>query len=234
MELIYCAGGNPRFYQIATDAGFLYGARLPGTTYGPLFFADQEFKAPNRARYMTAVAEHRPHMATVLDWEREEHLPEVLSWAEEIAQWVEVVVMIPKVVGGVERLPRMIGGKPVRLGYSVPTRYAGTELPVWAFADWPVHLLGGSPHAQMKLAHYMDVHSVDGNMMQKMATRWCMSWVPGNAKRYANNRWWPTLKEADGKRWDGDGPYEAFRRSCENIMRAWREIVEVNVDFRVA
>lgn len=221
MDLIYCADGNRRFYEIAKRAGFKYGAQLPGTIYGPLFFADQDWKKPNRKAYMQALAKHRPHMATVLDWECDDQLPEVLSWAEETAQFVGVVVIVPKVIGGIARLPREIGGIQVCLGYSVPTKFGGTSVPAWEFAGWPVHLLGGSPHKQIELYHYFDVVSADGNMMNKMAVQRCQFWVPGNA-RYANDYWWPSLQEADGEKWKTDAPYEAFRRSCENIMRAWR------------
>jgi hypothetical protein len=164
MELIYCADGNRRFAQIAIDHGYLYGAQLPKTVYFPPFFADQCWKKPNRAAYMAALAQHRPHMASVLDLERADQLDEVLSWAEEAAQYVQCVMLIPKVFGIIPRLPRRIGGADVRLGYSVPTKFGGTELPVWEFAGWPVHLLGGSPNAQMELAHYMAVESADGNM----------------------------------------------------------------------
>lgn len=173
IELIYCANGNARFAQIAIEAGFWYGAQLPGTVYFPIQFADQDWKRPNRTAYMTALAQHRPRMASVLDWERQEQLPEVLGWAEEIAQWVEVVLIIPKVFSGVGQLPRTIGGKPIRLGYSVPTRHGGAQLPMWEFAGGPVHLLGGSPQAQMKLLPYLRVVSTDGNMAHKMATKFC-------------------------------------------------------------
>lgn len=228
-ELIYCANGNGRFAQIAIDAGFTYGAQLPGTVYHPPEFADQDWGHPNRAAYMQALAEHRPRIASVLDWEREEQLLEVLAWAEEAAAFVETVIIIPKVFGGIGRLPRTIGGARVRLGYSVPTRYGGTQVPAWEFAGWPIHLLGGSPHAQMRIRQYLDVighvASVDGNMAMGLARYYCQFWTPGNA-RYASNRWWPTLREANGGRlWnDGaeDAPYEAFQRSCENIMAAWR------------
>ena len=125
-ELIYCADGNPRFAKIAIDAGFFYGARLPGSVKYPIHFADQDWKNPDRARYMVELEKHRPVMATVLDWEQEEQLGEVLSWAEEAAQYVERVLLIPKVIGGIERLPRKIGGADVVLAYSVPTRYGGT------------------------------------------------------------------------------------------------------------
>jgi hypothetical protein len=228
--LIYCGGGNRRLAEIAVAAGFRYGAQLPDTIYpdvAPLWFADQDWREPRREAYMQALAEHRPTQATVLDLEREEQLPEVLEWAEEAAQHVERVVIVPKVFGIIERLPARIGGADVVLGYSVPTRYAGTEVPTWEFGHRPVHLLGGSPQAQMRLAHYLNVVSADGNMHQMFATRFCMFWVPGTA-RYASNRWWPTLREARGGMWgsggpDADAPYEAFRRSCENIAAAWHD-----------
>lgn len=246
IELIFCGGGNRRFYEIATGHGFLYGAQLPDTVYGPLYFADQNWKKPNKDAYLQAIEKHKPIMASILDWEQEDQLPEVLTWAEEAAQFVEVVVIIPKVIGGIERLPRQIGGKPVRLGYSVKTNYGQTPNGIDEFGDWPVHLLGGSPHAQMRLAgldpdqarcsaqqvsffaSHLNVVSADGNMHLGMATSYNQFWVPGTA-RYASNRWWPTLKEANGGKMWGDGrktadaPYEAFKRSCQNIIKAWRD-----------
>jgi hypothetical protein len=213
--LIYCAGKNRRFDEIALGAGYKLGAQLPTTVYYPIYFADQDWKKPNRARYIAALAEHRPFMASVLDWEREEQLPEVLAWAEDAAPYVETVMIIPKVQGGVNRLPRIIGGKPVRLGYSVPTKYGGTQLHVAEFAGWPVHLLGGSPQAQMNLLHYLGVSSADGNMSNRMATTRCQYWVNGNAAG-GHDRYWPQLSG-----WGKDAPYEAFRRSCENIKAAW-------------
>lgn len=223
-KLIYCASGNARFAQIAIEAGFEYGSQLPGTTYYPICFADQNYKKPDRERYIAALADHRPGMATVMDWEREEQLPEVMEWAEEAAQYVTQVVVIPKVIGGIEKLPRRIGGSEVVLGYSVPTRYGATEVPVWEFSGWPVHLLGGSPHRQMDIARYIRVISADSNYAQKLALSHSQFWVNGTGLRYATHRHWPTLKEADGHAWEIDGPYEAFRRSCLNIIHAWSQL----------
>jgi len=222
--LIYCADGNADLADIAIEAGYEYGARLPGTVHRPIYFADQDWRSPDLARYVEALKEHRPGMATVLDWEHDDQLAEVMSWAEEVAPLVETVIIIPKVFSGIGRLPREIGGRQVRLGYSVPTRYGGTEVPAWEFYGWPVHLLGGSPQRQMEIAKYLDVRSVDGNFAQSMAVRHCQFWVNGTA-HYANNRWWPTLREAnDGVKWPGeDAHHEAFRRSCKNIKEAWNE-----------
>lgn len=222
MELIYCANGNKRFAEIARASGFRLGAQLPGTTYFPIWFADQDWKKPSRAAYMAALARHRPALATVLDLERAGQLGEVLSWAEEAAQYVEHVAIIPKYSGAVDALPRRIGGADVVLAFSVPTRYGGTEVPIWEFAGWPVHLLGGSPHAQMQYAAHLraiaEVVSADGNMANKMATTRGQFWTNGDA-RWAKDRYWPKLSEAG---WHGDNaPYEAFRRSCANIAAAW-------------
>lgn len=218
-ELIYCANGNKRFAQIAIDAGYTYGAQLPGTVYFVPEFVDQDWKKPNRGKYMDCLAQHRPRMATVLDLEHDNQLPEVLAWAEEAAQYVtEAVLIIPKAQGIVSRLPRVIAGKAVRLAYSVPTRYGGSSLPLWDFSGWPVHLLGGNPAGQMKLANYMNIISVDGNMPQKMALSNKKFWTSGK-KPYTNS--WTAMMDG-GTYIESDAHYAAFEKSCRNIIRAWR------------
>ena len=211
--LIYCADGNARFAEIAVNAGFLYGAQLPprGLPFLP-YFADQNWKNPNRERYMAELAKYQPHIASVLDWECQEQLPEVLAWAEDAAQFVEVVMIIPKVLGGITQLPRQIGGKPVRLGYSVPTKFGGTAVPYSEFYGWPVHLLGGNPHRQRRLSAFMDVVSLDGNYAQMMAVRYNEFWYKSQ---------WHELSDHGGKI-ENDAPYVAFERSCHNIMAMWQ------------
>lgn len=243
VDLIYCADGNARFAEIAIKAGFLYGAQLPprGLPYPP-YFADQNWKTPDRERYMAELEKHKPYMATVLDWERWDQLPEVLGWAEDAALYVEEVIIIPKVIGGVSSIPRVIGNKPIRLGYSVPTKFGGTLVHPVEFLGWPVHLLGGSPLVQARLgglfslnkprlfsdAEQLNVVSADGNYHHKMATRYNQYFVADGSARYARNPYWPTLREANGGQNWGDGrakadaPYEAFRRSCEAIMKVWK------------
>lgn len=218
--LIFCADGNPRFASIAVEQGFLYGAQLPNTVYTKTcFFVDQDWKSPNREKYMAALREHRPALATVLDLEREAQLDEVLSWADEAAAYVtEAVIIIPKVMGIIPRLPSTIRGKQVRLGYSVPTSFAGTELPTWEFGRRPVHLLGGSPNKQLELTHYLNVQSADGNYSTLMATKYGQFYACNGMAR-VKDRYWPRLSEVH--RIDTDIPYHAFRLSCINILAAW-------------
>lgn len=218
--LIYCADGNPALAALAVAAGWKYGARLPGTVYQPVWFADQDWKNPNRRAYMAALARHRPACATVLDWEREEQLPEVLDWAEEAADHVaESVLVVPKVVGGVSSIPRVVGGRRVVLAYSVPTSYGGSPVPLWELAGWPVHLLGGSPQAQMRLwsqlAVCCEVVSVDGNMAAQQARKG-RTWL----KNQTRKGHWNQLRTLGDDR--QHGVYlECFRRSLEAISEAW-------------
>lgn len=221
VQLIFCGGNNPRFAGIATGTGYLYGAQLPSAVFAPLYFADQNWKRPNREIYMNGLKKHRPHMASVIDFERAEQREEVLSWAEEAAQYAQVIMIIPKVSGEIANLPRKVGNAEVRLGYSVPTKHGGTTVPIEEFAGWSVHILGGNPGEQMRLSTIMDVKSADGNMMMKMANRG-LYWLPG--KNPFKNRW-VSLKEMDGQRWRKDGNYEAFRRSCENIRSRWQSVI---------
>lgn len=220
--LIFCAAKNRQYAEIALQAGFQYGAQLPNTVYYPPYFVDQEHKNPqlDRAAYVAAVAEHRPYMATVLDWYRLEQLPDVLGWAEDVAPHVQEIIIVPKVPGEVWRIPRHIAGKPVRLGYSVPTKYGGTDVPLYEFAGWPVHLLGGDPHRQMALARVLDVRSADGNKWMLQANKRNQVWVPHPVR--ARNRRWPQLQEIGLGHIRQDAPHRAFELSSESIREAWQ------------
>ena len=200
---------------MAVECGFLYGARLPSTVYEKVYFADQDWKEPNREKYMAALSEHQPEMATVLDWEREEQFSDVLSWAAEAAAYVRRVVIIPKVPGLLDAIPDSVNGAEVVLGYSVPTKYGASPVPVWEFGRRPVHLLGGSPHRQMELADYLNVVSCDGNMSHQQAHR-CRFW----SRRRGPKGHWVQLGDTGDMR-DVGANLEAFRRSCVAILEAW-------------
>lgn len=220
-ELIYCADGNASYARVALEHGFTYGAQLPNTVYFQPEFADQNWRKPDRVKYMAALKQYRPRMATVLDWEHEGQADEVMAWAEEAAQYVNTVIIIPKVFGTIPRIPDTVRGKPVRLGYSVPTRFAGTEVPVWEFGRRPVHLLGGSPQRQLALAKYLNVVSIDGNYAAKLA-RVCANFAaPGGSANWANDRHFPQLIEV-GLESPRGRDLLAWRLSCMNIAAAWK------------
>ena len=67
-KIIYCAGGNKRFAEIAINSGFLYGSQLPrDKPHFPIYFADQDWKKPNHVEYLKQISILRPKMATVKD-----------------------------------------------------------------------------------------------------------------------------------------------------------------------
>lgn len=219
-SLIWCADGNYDHSLAALSAGWLYGVRLPHRGIlpdTPLHFADQDWKRPDRIRYMEALRQYRPALATVIDWEEESQLHEVLSWAEEASEHVaEAVLIIPKVPDRIGDIPESIGGKEVRIAYSVPTSYGGSPLGLWELKNRTIHLLGGSPQKQHEIWMYLrgvsDVKSMDGNMAKKMATSRCLYW---DRTRSPTGHWRPL----DG--FDGNGPTECVRRSSLNIKAAW-------------
>lgn len=215
VDLVYCADGNPEFARIAVEAGWRYGAQLPNTVYQPVWFADQNWKKPNLSRYAAAIAEHRPHTATVLDWEREEQFDEVMQWAELVAPFVSRLVLIPKVPGRVSDIPDSICGKPVILGYSVPTSFGGTTCGIWEFGDRPVHLLGGSPQAQRRISRYLRVVSIDGNMAGQQARKG-RTW---RREKGPKGHWFQLRDLGDGRA--RNVPSECFRRSLREIQSMW-------------
>lgn len=211
-RLILCLGGNRRYPPLARRIGYDIGARLPGTVYAPLRFADQNWKKPNRDKYIAALARHRPETASVLDWEHHDQYDEVLSWAADAAQHVtESVIIVPKVVGGIDAIPRMIGGRRVILGYSVPTRHGGTDVPLWNFSGWPLHILGGSPRDQIHVAlhHNGEVVQADGNMIHCAA---------GYGTYWRNGRWHKSKRHETPTSW-------ALLMSLIHVAAEWRAAI---------
>lgn len=226
IDLIYCAQGNVKFAQIAIDCGFLYGSRLPATVYRNIYFADQNWKKPDKDSYIRAIRKHSPHIATVLDWEKWSQYAEVMEWAEEIAPFVEEVLVVPKIPNSVQSIPEKIGGKKIRIAYSVPTRYGGSTISLQELQNREIHLLGGSPHAQMSLYKKINnVVSADGNYHQKIAIM-NKVWVFG-AKRVMGR--WERLDDYLGHRIEEDAIYKSFELSSINIKKAWEIIIKNDI-----
>lgn len=225
IELVSCLGGNLALTKIALEHGFRYGARLPCANTRRAWFADQDYRHPDRTAYMTALAYHEPTMATVLDWERPDQEEEVLDWAAEAAAHAGAVVVVPKVPGTVSRIPATVAGVPVVLGFSVPTRYGGTTVAPEEFAGREVHLLGGSPHQQMAyyrtFRQFATVVSADGNMANLQAHR-CRCWT---AEKGPKGHWRQLSEVGHGDIRTGANAL-AFALSCLNIRAAWQELTD--------
>jgi hypothetical protein len=88
-------------------------------------------------------------------------LEAILHEASLLAKHSQHVVVVPKDPRMKNAISKMIPPEFV-LGYSVPTRYGATGITPLAFKG-RVHLLGGRPDVQRRLADAMNVVSVDCN-----------------------------------------------------------------------
>lgn len=195
---------------IARAAGWEGGVRSGTQIYPaarPLALLDIDWKRPHWERHLKVAAAERPALAAVPDLECESQLPRLLEQAEELAPFCESLLIIPKTEAD---LPGRIGGRPVILGYSVPTTYGGCPLMVTEFRDRPVHLLGGSPNKQRRLCGYLNVVSMDGNMAWRLAQR-CTYY-----DRYGGSQNKVPFEERGEH-----GPLEALRRSLANLNQFW-------------
>lgn len=230
VELIVNTGGNQKYWPVVAAAGLRNGARLPSTVYGDLYFADQDWKHPRQKQYIAMLEKHRPHLATVLDWEVPAQFNHVMEWAHQAAQFVGVVIIIPK-VDDIGRIPETVDGKPVRLGYSVPTSHGSTPVPISSFVGWSggVHLLGGNPLKQLKIAKTdgLDIRSVDCNYIMLKANKWAEFL---DFKAFQHDMFggrgqlvtrWRQLKEVGLHRLQ-EAPTECMRRSSETLRYCWQ------------
>ena len=198
--LFYCgSGGASKFDQIALDAGWQIGIRSCGR-YKPasgqkIDFVDLDWKNYDHLRHLACCKTVRPHLASARDIERLEDLPEILREAEEISRYAEKVILIPKIS---VKLPNL--NFDYILGYSVPTSYGGSPLPLSFFNFAPIHLLGGSIHRQHEIfkSGAVKVYSLDTKL--------------DLYARYGKSSW-PTANPRYQKL--GNTCYEAFKISCE-------------------
>ena len=140
-------------------------------------FVDNNYFSYDHTQHLKVVECLRPKYCTVMDIMTEVQcqkddivyypFDQILDWAEELRQYAENVIVIPK-YDCLDQIPDYF-----MLGYSVPTSHGGTPLPPEAFKGRRVHLLGGSWKAQ--LAHMAvlgdDVVSVDNNQIGLIASK---------------------------------------------------------------
>ena len=191
IDVIFCWGGGDTSCCLAVRAGWMYGVRsgdiktaehvCPVVARSPrhkVQFVDNDFHDYDHAHHAEIVRQFRPKYATVRDIMTPEQckaagiayypFEQIMEWAAEIAEHATNVIVIPK-YDCLDQIPDKY-----MLGYSVPTSYGGTPLPVESFRGRRVHLLGGSWKAQ--LAHMAvlgdDVVSLDNNHVERIASQW--------------------------------------------------------------
>jgi hypothetical protein len=217
MDLIYCAGGNPRLTRIAFEAGWMLGMRSDKTTIDlPQAFIDIEYKRPDFERHLDVVARYRPKYATVPDLSDETtslaDMERALAQAERLKRYCEIPLIVPKLSAQLDIIPSSYA-----IGYSIPSSYGGAKYLPWELAGRRIHLLGGSPRKQVQaylhLSPIATVMSADGNYAQAQAVKYAMYW---KAHR------WHYHEKKDLK--EKDLYLECWARSCMNLMSYWRTI----------
>ena len=158
---------SKRVLKHAMAVGWRPGARytnlrdIRGTEFRARGFLDIDWKNYDLSSHMAAAAKLRPLVTVARDVQCASALDSILLEAEGLAKVATVVVIVPKCKKLQGRLDEYIP-REYRIGFSVPTKYGKTEVDPESVTR-PVHLLGGRPDTQRKLANLMPVESIDCN-----------------------------------------------------------------------
>lgn len=154
-----------RVANIAKRHGWLPGARYTNLRdvrrFERLGFLDIDWKNYSFARHLSAARSTNPMVTVARDIVSICDLRRTLDEAHELRRYADDVIIVPKDPQLGDGLDEAIPPG-FLLGFSVPTRYGATAIPATAFRR-PVHLLGGRPDAQRRLAAALPVVSIDCN-----------------------------------------------------------------------
>jgi hypothetical protein len=149
----------------AAQHGWFPGARYTNLRtikkFRRIGFLDIDWKRYCFQTHLNALIKTRPVLTVARDVVSLRDLDKVKSEVDEILKYASYAILVPK-DRRFERAHVENLSDRVILGYSVPTGYGGTELPV-DFFEGPVHLLGGNPLSQRQLGEVMNVISFDNN-----------------------------------------------------------------------
>lgn len=152
--------------RLAESLGWLPGARYTNLRdirgANRVGLIDIEWVAYDFAKHLAAVQSTRPLLTVAKDIEKESELSRVIDQADELLRFAQNVILVPKDRRLAHNLEQRIPKRFI-LGYSVPTMYGRTALPLASFLGRAVHLLGGRPDTQLRLARQLEVFSVDVN-----------------------------------------------------------------------
>lgn len=163
--MIKIVNHSKKVLDLAHKEGWEVGARYTNLrdikTFKNVAFIDIDWKNYNFQKHLDAVKKVRPKMTVARDIEKLEDLEAILKEARQLNEFCDDIILVPKdkkLMNKLDILP-----KEYILGYSVPSKYGKTEIPVEKFIGRKVHLLGGRPDVQRKLAQKLNVVSADCN-----------------------------------------------------------------------
>jgi hypothetical protein len=154
-----------RAANIALRHGWLPGARYTNLRdvkrFDRLGFLDIDWKRYDFRRHVAAAKSTRPMITVAQDILDVQDIAQIVDQASELALYCDQVIVVPKDLRLAGKVDELIPSTFV-LGFSVPTRYGGTRLSIREFTR-AVHLLGGRPDVQRRLASVLKVASFDCN-----------------------------------------------------------------------
>jgi len=228
-DLIFCFNNSPALTTLALNYGFLYGHRtsqapLPSPPFPPPAFLDLDHRTPDKhfPRHLALAAQHQPKYAIAGDATTPDELNKALQRAEQLALVAPhtYIIIVPKTVDLINNTPTEF---PYMTGYSLPTEFGATLAPPAAYgaAVQPprkIHILGGSPKAQIQAALLIDptldnIASVDTNAHVKAAQ-------VGTYWDAFSNKW--KRMQRNTSRVQQDHLIPAFCRSSRSIQQAWK------------
>ena len=158
--------------KLAMQEGWEPGARYTNLRdirrFERLGFLDIDWQDYSFKLHLKAVKATQPHTTVARDIVDLSSLDKILHEAEELSNYCERVVVVPKDIKLSNVMESAIPPK-FAFGYSVPTKYGGTQIPTSQFRR-KVHLLGGRPDVQRRLGEELDVASLDCNRFTLDAT----------------------------------------------------------------
>jgi len=157
---------SKRVWKLAEKFGWLPGARYTNLRdvrdADRLGFLDINWKDYNYEKHLEAAKATCPRLTVAQDVVDIDNLRVIIQQAWELLEYSDNVIVVPKDPKLTESFDRYIPADFV-IGYSVPTKYGGTAIPVNSFVGRSVHLLGGRPDRQRQLADHLKVVSIDTN-----------------------------------------------------------------------
>lgn len=167
MEVLKFIAHSKKAISLALDHGWHPGARYTNIRDIKTFdfaargFLDIDWKNYDFSKHIEAAAQQTPRITIARDVECIFQMDSILREAEQLAEYCSHVAIVPKDPELSNRLEELIPEEFI-LGYSVPTKYGGTKVPLDSFKR-PVNLLGGRPDVQRTLANHLKVFSLDCN-----------------------------------------------------------------------
>jgi hypothetical protein len=208
VDVIITANGSRDLSRAAFRGGALIGyesgnGRPPNEI--PVEFIDWPFLKDDVSfeDHLETVKRERPLLAVAPDIEDESEVNETISKADQLAEYAEIVIVVPKAVKPSEIPDRF------RVGIPAQERFGGVPWPLWEYLGCgDVHILGGSPKKQREISNYLEeVASVDSASAAK-AAKFGSVWMGDS---------WKTLNT---------NYYDRIEKSMKNSLKMWNSEID--------